>query len=118
MKKILTVIAASTALGVVIGLPAWSAMHHDGEHFVLREAGRFDLARSDDARSDREHGRSRLWLASDDDDDRGHNRVRYEDDDDDDGRSGMQANPAPVGTVSPPSNGLFGNGTPPRVQVN
>lgn len=27
-------------------------------------------------------------------------------------------NPAPVGTVAPPQNGLFGTGTPPKVKVN
>jgi len=39
----------------------------------------------------------------------------YEDEDDD--RGGAR-NPAPAGTVAPPQNGLFGNGTPPQVQVN
>lgn len=119
MKKTLFVIAASTALGIVIGLPAWSAIHRDGEHSVLRGNDRSDLTWSDDARSDGEHGRSHLWFVSDDDD-RGHGRVGYEDDedDDDDERGGYRNNPAPAGTVTPPKNGLFGNTTPPRVQVN
>lgn len=39
----------------------------------------------------------------------------YEDEDDD---RGGAPNPAPAGTVAPPQNGLFGNGGPPRVQVN
>ena len=37
----------------------------------------------------------------------------YEDEDDD--RGGARN---PAGTVAPPQNGLFGNGTPPQVQVN
>ena len=41
--------------------------------------------------------------------------MEYEDDDDD---SRGVRNPAPAGTVAPPQNGLFGNGTPPQVQVN
>ncbi|GKY89917.1 PepSY domain-containing protein [Sinisalibacter aestuarii] len=36
---------------------------------------------------------------------------------DDDRRRGAR-NPAPAGTVAPPRNGLFGNTTPPQVQVN
>lgn len=43
--------------------------------------------------------------------------VEMEFDDDDDDRRGA-GNPAPAGTVAPPQNGLFGNGAPPRVQVN
>ncbi|KEO54935.1 PepSY domain-containing protein [Thioclava pacifica] len=39
-----------------------------------------------------------------------------EEDDDDYGAS--TRNPAPAGTVAPPQNGLFGNGAPPKVQVN
>lgn len=41
--------------------------------------------------------------------------MEYEDEDDD--RGGAR-NPAPAGTVAPPQNGVFGNGGPPRVQVN
>ncbi len=37
----------------------------------------------------------------------------YEDDD-----RGTARNPAPAGTAAPPQNGLFGNGAPPKVQVN
>lgn len=40
--------------------------------------------------------------------------MEYEDDDD----RGRARNPSPAGTVAPPQNGLFGNGAPPRVQVN
>ncbi|MRU14380.1 PepSY domain-containing protein [Roseovarius sp. A21] len=41
--------------------------------------------------------------------------MEYEDDDDDEGGA---RNPAPAGTVAPPQNGLFGDGAPPKVQVN
>ena len=41
-----------------------------------------------------------------------------DDDDDDDERNGSARNPAPAGTVTPPQNGLFGNGAPPQVQMN
>ncbi|MAB15296.1 MULTISPECIES: PepSY domain-containing protein [Parvibaculum] len=39
------------------------------------------------------------------------------DHEDDDERGGA-SNPAPSGSVAPPKNGLFGNGAPPRVQMN
>lgn len=39
--------------------------------------------------------------------------LEYEDDD-----RGSARNPAPAGPVAPPQNGLFGNGAPPKVQVN
>jgi hypothetical protein len=74
-----------------------------------------------------------LVLVSDDDDDdhrEGEGTRRGDDDDDDDDddeddcdddgndcRSGT-SNPAPAGTVAPPQNGLFGNGAPPKAQVN
>lgn len=38
----------------------------------------------------------------------------YEDDDE----RGGAPSPAPAGTAQPPQNGLFGNGAPPKVQVN
>ena len=43
--------------------------------------------------------------------------VLDDEDDDDDDRAGAR-NPAPSGTVAPPSNGLFGNGAAPKVQMN
>jgi hypothetical protein len=73
-----------------------------------------------------EDGRNPLHLlqvsGEDDDHRRDGRRDRHheedDDDDDDDGPRGGQRNPAPAGTVAPPKNGLFGTGTPPKVQVN
>lgn len=114
MKKTLALLAASTALTAAIGIPAWSAMHSPKS-----EDGALAALIGDD------HGPMRVWLASDDDDDdrrksRKHHDDDEDDDDDDDDRGGRggQMNPAPAGTVAPPSNGLFGTGTPPKVQVN
>ena len=116
MKKTLTLLAASTALTAVIGVPAWSAMQAPSD--VLRPiAALFDdssqamplvLASDDDDDDDRWRDGSRRGHDDDDDDD---------DDCDDDCRGGAR-NPAPAGTVAPPQNGLFGNGAPPQVQVN
>lgn len=44
-------------------------------------------------------------------------RVVDMDHEDDDDRRGA-SDPTPAGTVAPPQNGLFGSGTPPRVQLN
>ncbi|MFB9148841.1 PepSY domain-containing protein [Roseovarius ramblicola] len=44
--------------------------------------------------------------------------MEYEDDEEDDDDRGNARNPAPAGTVAPPQNGLFGNGAPPKAQVN
>jgi hypothetical protein len=118
MKKTLTILVATTALSTAIGIPAWSAIQApEGEgHRPLAALFEGDsqtlplvLASDDDDR--------RWWKGArrghDDDDD------EYEDDDDDeddDDRGGAR-NPAPVGTVAPPQNGLFGNGAPPQVKT-
>lgn len=52
-----------------------------------------------------------------DDDGRGYGEREDHDDDDDDDAAAM-ANPAPSGTVAPPQNGLFNNGTAPKVELN
>lgn len=125
MKKTLTLFIASTALTAAIGVPAWSAMQAPSD--VLRPiAALFDDAPQamplvlasddDDDDDDRWRNGSRRGHDDDDDDDDGDDDD-CEDDDDDDCRSGVR-NPAPAGSVAPPQNGLFGNGAPPRVQVN
>ena len=118
MRKTLTLLAASTALAAVIGVPGWSAIHS------ARHAGTPPQGASarDDAQT------VPRVLASDDDDDdrrrRDHLRRDRDDDDDDDddddnGRYGRtQRSPAPAGTVAPPNNGLFLQGSKPKVQVN
>ncbi|MCF3974834.1 hypothetical protein [Paracoccus salsus] len=121
MKKILTLLAASTALTAAIGVPAWSAMHAPADGVLRPVAALFHdatqamplvLASDDDDDDDRWRDGSRRGHDDDDDDD------DCDDDDDDDECRGGARNPAPAGTVAPPPNGLFGNGAPPQVQVN
>jgi hypothetical protein len=117
MKTTLALLIASTALTAAIAWPAWSAIQDRAADetrpiAALLEAGPdaqpVILASNDD----------------DDDDDDNDNRRRSErnndddDDDDDDNRGARTPNPAPAGTVAPPANGLFGNGAPPKVQMN
>jgi len=111
MKKTLAILAASTALSVAIGLPALSALNAWDETspmITAKPAGEPPLRLSDN--DEKKRG---SWLfgrhGHDDDDD---------DDDDDEGGNRGANNPAPAGTVAPPQNGLFGNGAPPKVQVN
>ncbi|MFP1631933.1 hypothetical protein ACLB6G_09360 [Zhengella sp. ZM62] len=121
MKKTLTLLVASTALTAAIGVPAWSAMLAPSD--VLRPvAALFDdapqtmplvLASDDDDDDDRRRDGSRRGHHDDDDDD-----DDCDDDDDDEDCRGGARNPAPAGSVAPPQNGLFGNGAPPKVQVN
>ena len=110
MKKTLTILAATTALSAAVGIPAWSAMQApEGE-------GHRPLA----ALFEGDSQTLPLVLASDDDDRRrwkGGRRGHDDDDDEYDDDRGGTRNPAPVGTVAPPQNGLFGNGAPPKVQT-
>ena len=108
---------ASTALTAVLGLPAWSAIHAPAQ----RDAA-VPLALAMDSGGDA----PRLILVDDDeddDDDEGDDDRDDDDDDDDDdcdddegSCGGRAAQPAPIGSVAPPQNGLFGTGTP-QVQV-
>lgn len=110
MKTTLALLAATTALAAVLTLPA------------LADDDR--RARSDDSRGEHVTLRDRmaqLFHVFDDDDDGHRHGGRHHDDDDDDddddgGSRGRMA--APAGSVAPPANGLFGTGTPPRVQMN
>ncbi|WP_297781686.1 hypothetical protein [uncultured Roseovarius sp.] len=103
MKKIRTLLVASTALTAAIGVPAWSALRASEGEDLWPLAALFD------------EGSQALPLlrVSGDDDDRDDD----EDEDEDDDRGGAR-NPAPAGTVAPPQNGLFGTSTPPQVKVN
>lgn len=117
MKKILTLLVASTALTSVIGLPALSAVHTSKSTNHRPFAAIFEDAKqalpvilaSDD---DKHDGARRGYNDDEDEDD-----DDDEDDEDDTGRGGAR-NPAPAGTVAPPQNGLFGTGTPPQVKMN
>lgn len=123
MRKILTLLVASTALTAVIGTTAWSAMNAapDGSPRPFAAIWQ-DATQSlplilasddddDDDDDDESHGSRRDHDDDDDDED-------CDDDDDDDDCGSVAPNPAPAGTVAPPQNGLFGNGAPPQVQVN
>lgn len=118
MKKTLILLAATTALSAAIAAPTWSAVR-TSDSSVQPFAAILEFGQ--DAMP--------LILASgDDDDDREYrNGSRSEDDDDDecdgddqddDDCGGSARNAAPAGTTPPPQNGLFGNGTPPVVQMN
>lgn len=122
MRKILTLLVASTALTAVIGLPSWSAMRDPSDRNLQPSAAFFEdgaqalpliLASSDDDDDDDDdHARRKTRRGHDDDHD-----DDCDDGDDDDCRGGAR-NPAPAGAVAPPQNGLFGNGAPPQVRVN
>lgn len=122
MRKTLTLLLASTALAAAIGVPAWSATRTAVDDGPRPAAALADdaprtapviLASSDEDEGDEDEGDEDDDEEDDDDED------DDEDDAEDDGagRAGA-ANPAPAGAVPPPSNGLFGNGAAPQVQVN
>lgn len=109
MKKTFAILVASTALGATIGLPAWSALQAWGETRPLAASptGEPQPVRVSD--DDEKHGK--WWFSK---------KKHHDDDDDDDDDEGGARSPAaaPAGTVAPPKNGLFGNGAPPKVQMN
>ena len=130
MRKTLTLAIATTALTAAIGVPVWGVMQANADDAPRPFAALFDDAAQtlplfltsgkydDEARS--HHKAS--FDGHDDDDcddggDDGDDDHDEQDDDDDDCQSGPHS-PAPAGTVTPPQNGLFGNGAPPQVQVN
>lgn len=120
MKKTFAILFASTALTVGVGLPALSAMHaglrledkHENTIDNTRGGAASAVLVSDDEEVDLHHRRS---MRRDGDDD-------HRDDDDEEGDDGYEggaaAGPAPVGTIAPPDNGLFGSGAVPKVKVN
>lgn len=119
MKTIISALVASTALTAAVG---WSASAAIGSatnadtrpiianaHTATPPIILADNDDDDDHRSHRRHG---------DDDDDEEDDDGCDDDDDDDDCIGSARNPAPAGTVAPPSNRLFENGAAPQVQVN
>lgn len=123
MKTTLALLVASTALTVAIGLPAWSAFQSLSASDARPIAGLLKAAgpdappvilasRDDDDDDDDDDDRRRSERDHEDDDD------EHDDDDDDDDGGATMPDQAPAGAVAPPPNGLFGNGTPPQVQVN
>tara|TARA_R110002012_G_scaffold159002_2_gene320631 strand:+ start:1359 stop:1730 length:372 start_codon:yes stop_codon:yes gene_type:complete len=123
MRKILILLATSSALTAAIGLPAWSALQAPTDANSQSFAAFFEdaaqtlpliLASNDDGHSFFKNSRRR----HDHDDDDDHDDSDDDNDDCDGGCRGGAPNPAPAGTVAPPQNGLFGSGAAPKVQVN
>jgi hypothetical protein len=108
MKRTLALLAATTALTAVVGVPAAIAMREPafpGRGFV-------------ESHADGQASPPMLFASDDDDgDDRRRARDDDDDDDDDDGGRGAIA-PAPAGTAPPPQNRLFQNGVAPQVKIN
>lgn len=126
MKSTLTLLIASTALTVAIGQPVWSAMRAPADaatapwFLAIFDNGEKALplvfVSGDDDDDDDDNRRYRRASREDDDDD-DDDDCEGDDDDDDDCRGNARRS-APTGPVAPPSNGLFGTGAPPQVQVN
>jgi hypothetical protein len=119
MTKTLSLLLAATALSAAIAVPAWSAMRA-GMPGLAQTAPQLTLVDDDEKDDDHEYAGSTGKRDHDDDDEKDDDDDEDDDDcEDDDGEScSGSMNPAPAGKVSPPQNGLFGNGEPPRVQVN
>ncbi|MCA3454716.1 MAG: hypothetical protein IOC92_17275 [Rhodobacter sp.] len=124
MTSRLSLLFASTALTVALGLPALAAMQTQDNPsdqcsgVCAAVSGAKDLSEpllrvSADDDDDSDDGGD---CGDDDDDD------EDDDDDDEDGDgddcTGAKGNPAPAGTVAPPANGLFGTGAPPVAVTN
>src|SRR5690606_27709844 len=114
-------LVASTALTATLGLPVLAAVTMPGEQRLsvglTDAAGDAAPVLSSDDHDDADDHDNRRRDHDDDDGDHDDHDDDDDEDDDDDNRGGAR-NPAPAGTVAPPSNGLFGNGTPPKVQMN
>lgn len=132
MTSRLSLLFASTALVVALGLPALAAMQTPGTAQgdcigvcaavfgaddqpvpLIRVSGDDDDDDDDGGWFRRGHDDDDDEDEDDDDDD-----DDCDDDDDDDGCTGARGNPAPAGSVAPPANGLFGNGAPPVAVTN
>lgn len=122
MTSRLSLLFASTALAVALGLPALAAMQVQGNAQGACSGVCAAVFSADDQTV------PLIRVSGDDDDDddggwirRGHDDEDCDDDDDDDDDDaciGALGNPAPAGTVAPPANGLFGNGAPPVAVTN
>lgn len=119
MSKTVMLLVASTALTAGLGLPAWSAMHAPAQTEAVATLPALHVPGDDRP----------LVLVDDDEDENEGSRVtrgathddeKSDDDegcDDDEGSCGAGSPPpAPVGSMAPPQNGLFGTATP-QVQV-
>lgn len=109
MKTTLALLAATTALGAIMAVPAIGA---------IRTADADSLPAAFSASADTMQDGLVLLASGDDEDDDEEDDDDCEDDDENKGGCAAGSNPAPAGTVAPPANGLFGKGAAPRVQVN
>ena len=127
MKTPHILLAVNAALAVLVAVPVMSAIRtpegQAGSGWTVQEGASRPEDRPVLVDDDEDEHEGWIWWGLWDD---GQRRDRHheddeddddEDDDDDEGRA-TGVNPAPAGTVAPPANGLFGDGAPPRVQVN
>ena len=124
MTSRLSLLFASTALTVALGLPAVAALQAQGN----AQGDCSGVCAAVLSADDQPVPLIRVSGDDDDDDDGGWVRRGHDDDedcdddddddDDDDGCIGALGNPSPAGTVAPPANGLFGNGAPPVAVTN
>lgn len=128
MTSRLSLLFTTTALTVMIGLPALAAMQTRNDEPAACTGACVTELRADDGdlplirvSGDDDEGEGG-WFGrggdDDDDDDEGDDDEDDDCDDDDCAASGGRGNPAPAGTVPPPANGLFGNGAPPVAVTN
>jgi hypothetical protein len=104
-----TAVSTVAALAAAASLGPYAANAFSqvvGKTVADEDRGAFILAASDVDDDDHEYRKHRRGGDHD------------EDSEDDDDGAGATPNPAPAGTVSPPANGLFGDGPAPRVKVN
>ena len=115
MTPRLSLLFASTALTVTLGLPALAAWQTGGD--ASGQCSGLCAA----VFGDEDLSMPLIRVSGDDDDDEGGWFGRSDDDDEDDdndGCAGVRGTPAPAGTVAPPANGLFGTGAPPVAVTN
>lgn len=107
MTKTFALILASTA---VIGLPAVGALYAPvggGVASVNQQQVAQPILISGEDEEDEDEG-----------EEEGCEEEEEEEDEDGSDDDDCLTQPAPTGPVSPPANGLFGNGAPPTVQIN
>jgi hypothetical protein len=118
MKRTLTLVLMGATLGIGSAVLAAGQLTGPASLPVVSAvlAGSGSGIRPTLVDDDGEGGEKGSWWFSrtDDDDDEGEDC----DDDDDDCGSGAAGNAAKAGTVAPPKNGLFTNGTAPVVKSN
>ena len=130
-----SLLLASTALTLALGLPSLAAMNTPGQAqgqcsgvcaaVFGGDDGPMPLIRisgDDEDEDDDDGGWFRRGPDDDeDDDDEEDDDEDCEDEDEDEDEDdcpGAVGNPAPAGTVAPPANGLFGTGKPPVAVTN